>query len=196
MTDKHYISPDSIKVTVAPTDLVVSVAELKTHLRVSHTDDDTYLQGVIKAAVKFVESYTRMVLPQTTFAAYYDKVDDLWITRTPIQSITSIQYYDYSDTLQTISTNDYYTDLNDFPARVWFDQEFEVYTDRPAACIVTFVAGYANVANIDDSLKHVIKMIAADMYDQRMNSVVGTINSKAQINYGLLLTAWRKDYFA
>ena len=101
--NKQYIKPSSIKVSVAPTDLVVTVDELKTHLRVSHSDDDTYIQSVIKAATQFVEQYTRQVLPETTFIAYYDYVSDLEITRYPISSITSIQYYDSSNSLQTVS---------------------------------------------------------------------------------------------
>lgn len=193
--DKIYIRPASIKVSVAPTDLVVTVNELKAHLRVSHSDDDTYIQSLIKAATQFVEQYTRQVLPETTFVAYYDYVSDLEITRYPISSITSIQYYDNSNSLQTIDSQYYETDLADFPARVWFNKEYEVYDFRPAGCLVTFVAGYSDVADIDAGLKQVIMMIAADMYDQRMNMVHGS-SSKSVIDYGLLLTAWRKDYFA
>ena len=79
--------------------------------------------------------------------------------------------------------------------KVWFNKEYEVYDFRPAGCLVTFVAGYSDVADIDAGLKQVIMMIAADMYDQRMNMVHGS-SSKSVIDYGLLLTAWRKDYFA
>ena len=192
--DATYINPSAIEVTTAPTNLVVSVSELKTHLRVSHSDDDAYLEGVIKAATQLAESYTRRVLPPTTFKAYYDYVQDLLIPRFPVTAISSIQYYDYANTLQTIDTQYYFTDLKDHPARVWFTQEFEVYSYRPAACIVTFTAGTA-VASIDAGLKQTIMMIAADMYDQRMSLVHGS-SSQAIIDYKLLLNAWRKDYFA
>lgn len=194
MDTTAYISPASIEVTTAPTTLVVSVSELKTHLRISHSSDDTYLQTVINAAVQFVERYTRRVLPATTFKAYYDSVADLLIPRYPISAITSIQYYDYANVLQTIDSQYYFTDLKDNPARVWFTKEFEVYTDRPAACIVTFTAGQA-VNAIDAGLKQVVMMICADMYGQRQTLVHGSASS-APIDYQLLLNAWRKDYFA
>lgn len=190
-----YQQPASIERTVAPTALVVSVSELKTHLRVTHSDDDTYIEGVIKAAQQLAERHCYLTLPQATFKAYYDEVDDLEITRHPVQSITSIQYYNFSDVLTTISSDNYKTDLNDFPARVWFDAEFETNSDRPAACIVTFVAGYADVADIDSGLKQAIKMIAADMYDQRMSLVHGS-TSKAIVDYRLILNAFSKQYFA
>lgn len=192
--DSTYINPSAVEVTVAPTNLVVSVSELKTHLRISHTDDDTYLDGVIKASTQFAETYTRRVLPPTTFKAYYDYVQDLLIPRFPITSITNIQYYDYNNVLQTIDPQYYFTDLKDQPARIWFTQEFEVYSYRPAACIVTFVAG-TSVANIDSGLKQTIMMIAGDMYDQRINIVHGS-SSQAVVDYKLLLNAWRKSYFA
>jgi len=46
--------------------MIVSVEELKTHLRIQQDEEDEYIEGLIKQAQEYAESYCRVSFEQTT----------------------------------------------------------------------------------------------------------------------------------
>lgn len=183
----------NIEVVTAATTYPVSTSELKTHLGISHSDHDTMLEDIIAAATNLAEVETWQVMGSRTLRMNLDCFEDTVIPRYPISAISSVKYYDTSNVLQTMSTYDYDYDISSFPARIHFRSIPSTY-NRMNAIQVNFTAGHSTISTVEKGIKQAIKMIAADMYDQR-GSLVHGASSMAIINYRNLLAAFRKNYF-
>lgn len=161
------------KVTVAASTTPISVTDLKVQLRLdtSDTSEDTYLTNIINAAVEMCEKYTRRDLINKTYVTYRDSFSDIIeIRRSKLQSITSIQYYDTNNTLQTLDTSVYsITDEADYSA-VYLNpgKSWPSTYRKPQAVKITFVAGYGSLAtNVPAVIKQGLLMHAAMMYENR-----------------------------
>lgn len=183
----------AIEVVTAETVYPVSTSELKTHLGITHTDHDTMLADIIIAACKLAEAQTWVTLGSRTLRMHLDSFYDVVIPRDPISAVTSITYYDMSNVQQTLAATAYDADLKSVPARIHFKTVPSTY-DRYNAVQINFTAGHATIGNVEGGIKQAIKMVCADMYDQRMSMVYGA-TSRAVIDYSLLFQAFRKNYF-
>ena len=171
--------------TVAPTIDPVTLADMKAHCRVDHTDDDAYLLGLITAATNTCESFTGRQLIHATYTLKLDGFpvdDEIELPKPPLSSITSITYIDTAGTSQTVTAADYQTDSSSTVGRVmpaynayWpatRDSQYNVVT-------VTFVAGYgATAATVPIRLRQGIKAFAATMYEHREPVIVGTTKTE------------------
>lgn len=183
----------NIEIVTPETTWPVTVAELKTHLGITHTSHDTMLADIIAAASNLAEQYTWIVFGSRTLKMNLDYFQNTIIPRWPITAITSITYYDYANVQQTLAATEYDADLKSFPPRIDFDGEPSTY-DRLNAVTVNITAGYADVTTIEKGIKQAIKMVCADMYDQRGNIIHGA-SSISPINYESLFATYRKNYF-
>jgi len=140
----------TIEETIAPASEPLTAAEVKIHLGVgaSVTDYDARLTQLIAAARRKFERYTNRRLINQTLAIYLDqwphgKVITMPIS--PISSVTSVQYYDADDVLQTLSAANYVTDFISEPNRINLI-DGEVWPDlkigRPNRIKIIVVAGY------------------------------------------------------
>ena len=94
----------------------VTLAEAKEYLRVDSSAEDALITNLINVAVLFCEKYTKRDLVNKTYKTYRDNFSNkITIKKSKLQSITSIQYYDNSDSLVTVFPSVYYfTDEPDF----------------------------------------------------------------------------------
>ena len=140
----------------------LSLADAKEHLRVLHTTDDDYITSLVLAATEWIEQQYDIALRSKTVTEYYDGFDgDIQITIYPVNSVTSVKYYDTDNTLQTIT--DYTSDLVSRRGRVRVESEPSLY-DRPNAIEVIYVAGYATAP---EAIIHAIKLLVGDWYKDR-----------------------------
>tara|TARA_R100000458_G_C8226483_1_gene209407 strand:- start:410 stop:982 length:573 start_codon:yes stop_codon:yes gene_type:complete len=155
---------------------IVSTADLKTHCRISTSEDDTYLESLESAAVRTLEEYTNLFLLTTTCKQYGNTFKDLNILfKSPAQS-ESFEVYYRKDSTTTLS----FTDEVDLihlikPARI----ELKAGSSTPST-LDTFQAwraeykvGYANIASIPKPLIQAIKIMVATMYENRQSVIVG-----------------------
>lgn len=127
-----------IKITSEPTTWPVTLTEVKTHLHLTDSDNDTELTAMFKQVSREVENYCGIALGTQTRVWMFDFCSDVEyvIPFNPVASITSIvrktDYGTYDDTL-TVNT-DY--DL---------DGEFEktLMIFGGGRCKVTYVTGTA-----------------------------------------------------
>ena len=143
---------DTYQIYVAATTLPISVADAKTHLRVTGSDHDNLIEDLIWGGVKAFEKKANVCLSAQTWKAFLDKgyeFIELW--KYPVTGISSIQYYDDDNALQTLSTDDYFSNVDQGstgydprPAVITVEDIPSTYT-RDDAFIITFSAGYTTI---------------------------------------------------
>ncbi len=77
---------------------IVETADLKTHLRITFNDDDTYIAGLEKAAVHRLEKFTNLYLISTTIKQYGFEFSDLeTLFKGPHFESSPISVYQYNN---------------------------------------------------------------------------------------------------
>jgi uncharacterized phiE125 gp8 family phage protein len=148
----------------AATDLAVSVADMKTHLRVTHSDHDDLIESYILAGTDKIEGGANICLKAQTWNAYFSwaEVSDVMLLwKHPISSITSVKYYDTDNALQTVDSGDYITFITGRPSSVTFTDGAESTYERADAMDIEFVGQYSS---IPDDIILAIKLYVARVY--------------------------------
>jgi uncharacterized phiE125 gp8 family phage protein len=161
------------KLITAPILEPLTLTQAKEHLRVDYTDDDTYITALITVARRYCENYqNRAYITQTwevTFDSFPQTPFD--VPKPPLQSITSIKYYDTTDTENTYSSSNYYVDTYSQRGRVSLNHSitWPGTTLRPInGVIVRFIAGYGALAtDVPNEVIHAMKILIAEWYENR-----------------------------
>lgn len=163
------------ELVTAPAVPLLSLAEAKTHLRVYFDDDDADITAYAKAASEMLDaSYGelgralttqtwRLTMPRLPSSRF-----DLPVP--PVQSISSITYYDADDTLQTLSASTYrLTSLDEFARVDRVDgQDWPSTYARHDAVIVDYVTGYgAAASDVPEGIRHAARLMAGHWYRNR-----------------------------
>lgn len=171
----------------------VSLTEAKAHLRVTATDEDTLISSLIVAARQWVEEQTYRALVSQTWDLQLDKFpsgdEPIRLPRAPLQSVTSITYTDTAGASQTLSATLYVVSATRQPGviRPAYGQVWPEAQDKPDAVTVRFVAGYGAAAAVPELLKSAIKLLVAQMFEQREPTVVGTATSEVPLSVSRIL---------
>lgn len=106
--------------TTAPALEPFTVAEAKAQIRSVSAQEDALIQGYIKAARQAAEDYLgRGLLTQSWTLSLSDFVDVIPLPMAaPLQSVTSVKYYDVNGTQQTLATTVYTVDTTSRPGRI------------------------------------------------------------------------------
>jgi uncharacterized phiE125 gp8 family phage protein len=162
---------------------VVSTADLKTHLRITFSDDDTYIAACEAAAVRMVEEYTNLYLGTTSLVQYGNSFSDLKILyKSPVSNTVShlptVSYYSGA-AWNTLATTEYEFVPLIKPARLYpsDDSSLPSTDDVFQAWKISYYAGYATTTDIPQPLIQAVKIIVADMYENRQSVIVGKIVS-------------------
>lgn len=151
----------------------VLVADIKTHLRIDHSSDDSYLTSLITLATKRVENDTHRALITQTLKVIYDSFPGgrlINLIRSPVQSVTHVKYYPETGTLTTLSSDYYRLDSASTPARIILKDGWCWPTtwDDFNAIEIQFVAGYgASGASVPPEIVHAIKLLVGHYYNNR-----------------------------
>lgn len=132
--------------TVRPVVSPVHLDEMKLHLRVDHTTDDTLIQACIDSAVDYCETFCNRQMVTATLVAKWDKfpATTLPLPRPPLQSVSSVTYLDTSAATQTLATTEYsiYTNREPGEIRLGYSKSWPSTYDVADAVSVTYKAGY------------------------------------------------------
>jgi len=124
----------------------VSLVEMKLHLRVDNSTDDSLISTLINAATEWCEKYEGQSYMMRSYKVYLDHfVNEMILPFPPLISVSSVQYYDSSGDLQTLSTDYYTVDTDSFPGRAYltFGQSWPATYTMPKSVIITYSTGYA-----------------------------------------------------
>lgn len=176
-----------LTLTSEPASEPVTVAELRAWVRQDQTTDDAVLESLGKAARSMVEKLAGRQLVTATWVLSLDGFPwpggwafleaptifpdphTIRVPKAPLQSVTSVQYYDLGDTLQTLDAGTYVVDAATDPGRIFLamNKVWPVTRLRPAAVRITFVAGYGAAGSVPEEAKLAIKMAVANWYENR-----------------------------
>jgi uncharacterized phiE125 gp8 family phage protein len=148
----------AIKLYTAPVEEPVTLAEAKLHLRInSSTELDALIQALIIGSTGFAEDFTDRRFVTQTWELYLDCFDgdEIRLPFPPLQSVTSVKYYDTSNVEQTLSSSYYVVDIKAEPGRIVLADTYtwpDTY-DRPNAVTIRYVCGYGYHAAVPERVR-------------------------------------------
>lgn len=173
----------TIRRTIAPAALPISLQEAKDHLRVSGADEDAYIQGLIAAAVAHVDGegdLGRAIITQTWAQWVNQSPGHVRLKMTPFQALVSVEYYDAAGALQTATLSDFET---------WLAGDFTICkpkdgfawpgaATRPDAIKITYRAGFGDTgAAVPEGIRHALLVLIDHWYANRGVVTSDTVNS-------------------
>jgi uncharacterized phiE125 gp8 family phage protein len=148
----------------------ITTAQSKEHLRITHSNEDTYIEAITLAASEWCEDFQNKVYVQREVVDYLDSFPtEIRPVRSPLVSVTTIQYYDTDGTLQTLANTVYDVGTFKEPGRISlkYNQSWPDTRSIINAVVITYQAGYAARANIPEEIKHAVKLLVGHLYENR-----------------------------
>ncbi|NBT52395.1 MAG: hypothetical protein EBR05_09575 [Marivivens sp.] len=176
-------------------DTIITVADLKAHLRVTHTQEDTLISALRSAAIAWVEENCNIKLGSYTARGYLPGFYNSYIPIGPVTAISEVKYQttadtDYTTDLTTLNASYWFTDLIGQPARIAFRDYPTTYDYALTPVVVSFTAGYTTMPA---PVLQAIRLLVAHMYENRQEEQSGISN---RLKFGLeaLLSPYRIIY--
>ena len=167
----------------APAAEPISLDEAKRHVRIDidETDHDDYLHDLITAARDQVEMITwRKLITQTWYAYLQDWPRGTYIELPfgKLQSVTAIKYTDVDGDESTWDSDEYIVGTDYQNGRVTLADGYTwpnetLYPSNPVE--IEFVCGYGLAVSVPPQIKHAMKMIISELFENRETSIIGTI---------------------
>lgn len=152
---------------------------------VTYSDENLNLINALQAAVSQVEAYlNRALITQTiTFQAdcfpshsgglalltqgAYSRTNFFTLPKPPLQSVTSLKYYQTDNTLATFASSNYFLDTLSEPSRLFLNENATWPTEvrRNAAIEIIYIAGYGALrSSVPSAIREAITMQAVNLY--------------------------------
>jgi uncharacterized phiE125 gp8 family phage protein len=165
----------------------VTLEEAKAHLEYEFSDRDLLISSLITAA----RIHAEMVCQRQFITATWDLVLDAFpgqmlmgvpagvpfslpghavlLNKSPVQSVSYINYQDMSSTLQTMPPENYTVDTSSDPTRITpiFGQIWQPTLPQVGAVKIRFVAGYGEPDDVPEGIKSWIKLRVATLFQHR-----------------------------
>ena len=164
-----------IESTATPADEGVDFDSVLRHLRQCDGSDGLTVLDALQGAISEAERRSLRTLRSlvTRTVHYVGWAYEMQCPAPPLQSITSVKYYDYSDTLQTLASLNYAAAVStDGVGRVLFNRDFSfpnLNPNRQDPVQIEMVTGYGSAAAIPGVAKTAIRLFAEAIYDGNPN---------------------------
>ena len=157
----------------------VTAEQVKLDASIDGCESDALIDMLITTARRDAEKETGRALITQTWQLILDGFPDcdICINKLPIQSITSIKYYDNSNVQQTLSSSYYALDNKTAPgfARLNYGYSWPSTYQRFDAVEIEFVAGYGDApTDVPDEFRMWIRLHAAYEADKGKGQVTIT----------------------
>ena len=160
--------------STAPTSYPVSRNEMKTYLRIEHSDENSLIDSLIYTATVLCEKRIHRSLITQSWTLYYDNFpakDYMGLYNGEIQTIDSVKYYDTADTVATLAATEYYLVDEDMKGKVTlkYNKFWPTTTLRPRQGVeIIYTAGYGDDStDIPESIRQGIMNMVAHLYENR-----------------------------
>jgi len=159
----------------------VTLDELKSHLRITWTNEDSLLQIYLDAAINFLNEYTGQRLSVESRVSYFDSFGDLELIGDSPTSIV-VNYIDVDGALQVLSSSIF--TLKQHKARAYltlsYDQSWPEVRSEDAPINVAYSSGYS-VSTLPDTLKAAVLIEAATQYEFRENESIVKLQARKTV---------------
>lgn len=203
------MTPLSNFVVVTPPDSEpLSHDEAVLHLRVDSDDDGSLIDDLIIAAREHVEKVTSRAFVTRTLDYYldqfpgtrpYPKSDVIELPRSPLASVTNLQFTDTYGTVRTwtvsgsnmindVGAVNAHIDTVNEPGRIVlaYSQIWPNQILRTANAVkIRFTAGYGEAAAVPQAAKSAMKMLIGTWYDNRESIINGRGITSIPVNDGV-----------
>lgn len=157
-----------------------SLREVKDLLNVDHVYDDAKIRLAYEAAYETLEEHAWLQLMQATLKLTIPwwgqgrrttvpqcRSHLLYLPRPPLVSISSVQYYDEGDVLQTLSSSEYLVHTFRQPGAIEFIDDFTApsLSDRDDAVQITYLAGVTAASSVSAKIKRVLIFLTRLFYE-------------------------------
>lgn len=165
------------KTAIAPTEEPIDLGTIKLHCRIDTDADDALIEEVyLPAARSHLEFLTRRQWMSATLLLALDEFPRCpWIVlpRPPLQSVSSLKYYDGANTLQTWASSNYFVDAISEPGRLVLASAsmWPGTYARPNAVQITYVAGWLAAEDMPRELHQALFLLIAHFYERREETV-------------------------
>ena len=176
----------------------LSYQVVRDHLRVDDVPEEETLINLYNGAARQAwEMRTGHIISDTqtwtlTLDNWFGEVE---IKKSPLIAISSIQYYDKADALQTLASTNYYTFLAGHIGRIRMKAGITLPSlneDRPGNVIITFTAGYSTPNNVPTDIKRALLLLIGHYYENRMET---QMQFSADVNNVPLGFIWTSDNY-
>ena len=186
------------KLVTGPASEPITLAEAKLYLRVDDSTEDALITAIITAARRKFENDTYHYLMPQTWELYLNQneinAEQISINKSDITAISSVKYYDQSNTQQTLSTSDYQTAIQGRPYSIQLTTVPQVY-NRLEAMVIRFTLGYTNAAAVPEDIKTAIKTLIGTLYENRQTIVTGTQVNEVPDTYKFIMENYRNRVY-
>lgn len=187
-----------LTLVTAPTAWPLSVAQAQAQCRVEGAEAELTAAEFLDA-IKEATDYCEQNIPggrQLMTATWDLPVAGWWdcplkLPLPPLQSVTSVKYYDSDGDLTTVSSSLYVVraphrapgEIELLPNQTWPTD----YDARQYPIVVRFVAGYTSAANVPGSVKRALKLLVAHWNENREATLSGSLNKEIEFSVSALL---------
>lgn len=160
----------AIRVVTPPAAEPVSLAEIKAHMRVEHSDDDMKLGALVAAARNHLEELTGRAFVSQILELVLDAFpgSEIAITKGPVLSIVQVAYDDADGYEQIIPADAF--DLDNLRTPAWI-LPADIAWPTPIAAAnsvrIRYEAGYGSPDEVPPGIKQAIMLLAGHWYEYR-----------------------------
>lgn len=158
-----------------PAETPVSLAEAKGHLRVEHDKEDTLIGGLIAAVTAELDgrqSFLRRALITQTWdygLPWFPVTRRIVLPFPPLQSVTSVKYFDASNAEQTFAADNYETVITEEQGFISLKQgaSWPSTYERETALTIRFVCGYGAASAVPKNIRAAMLLRIGELYANR-----------------------------
>jgi uncharacterized phiE125 gp8 family phage protein len=156
------------------------------------SDDDTLIDRLISVATTLAEVATDRTFISTTYTlklSGWPAGDSVKLPRAPLQSVTSVTYYDVDDASQTLPGSVYDTDTASEPGLIFqkINQAWPDLSARKWPVEIVYVGGQTSAANVPDGIKQAMLLAIGHWYIHREQ--VGRMTYDVKFAWDTLIAA-------
>jgi len=172
-----------LELVTAPATYPVALNDVKSNSRIEIDDDNDLINNfIIPAATEYCErsfdGHRQLITATYDLPVAWWWNGEIALPRPPLQSITSVKYYDSAGTLQTLDSGRYLVrtpmKLPGRISRAPLGSWPALQADRQWPIVIRFVCGYGDDAtDVPASIRQAILLFCGHLYENREATVVG-----------------------
>ena len=161
----------------------VTTEQAKTHMRISGSDDDTYIDTLITIAREWTEQFTGRALATQTLEIILDKFpskDFIEMPMSPVQSITSIKYKNSDGDETTWDSSNYIVNNDILPCKIYlaYGEVYPDFTEYPTGAVrIRSVHGHkSDEIALPKAIYHALLLLISHLYENREATIEKALN--------------------